>query len=233
MPVRRARPVSGHVGLLTRCAALRSVRPTRGAGPDRGGLRGGRPQPPADVTLIAVTKTCPGLRRPAAQRPRRDRHRREPGPGGGAQGRRVRRAGPQRCTWHFVGQLQVNKAASVVSYADVIHSVDRLRLVSALGSRAAAAGRSVTCLVQVSLDERSGRRGRRGRRRPGDGRSADAIAARGGPRPRRRDGRRAARRPRRPRVREARRVVAAVSASAHPGAAMISAGHERRSGAGD
>jgi pyridoxal phosphate enzyme (YggS family) len=57
-----------------------------------------------------------------------------------------------RLTWHFVGQLQVNKTASVVSYADVIHSVDRLRLVSALGSRARAAGRRVICLVQVSLD---------------------------------------------------------------------------------
>jgi PLP dependent protein len=57
-----------------------------------------------------------------------------------------------RLSWHFVGQLQVNKAASVVSYADVIHSVDRLRLVGALGSRALAAGRTVTCLVQASLD---------------------------------------------------------------------------------
>jgi PLP dependent protein len=55
-------------------------------------------------------------------------------------------------TWHFVGQLQTNKAASVVSYAHVIHSVDRLRLAAALGSRARAAGRTVTCLVQVSLD---------------------------------------------------------------------------------
>lgn len=55
-------------------------------------------------------------------------------------------------TWHFVGQLQVNKAASVVSYADVIHSVDRLRLVGALGARAMTASRMITCLVQVSLD---------------------------------------------------------------------------------
>jgi PLP dependent protein len=55
-------------------------------------------------------------------------------------------------TWHFVGQLQTNKVASVVSYAHVIHSVDRLRLVGVLGSRARAAGRSVICLVQVSLD---------------------------------------------------------------------------------
>jgi PLP dependent protein len=62
-------------------------------------------------------------------------------------------------SWHFVGQLQANKSASVVSYAHVIHSVDRLRLVSVLGSRARAAGRSVTCLVQVSLDGDPGRGG--------------------------------------------------------------------------
>ncbi len=70
-----------------------------------------------------------------------------------------------RLTWHFVGQLQVNKAASVISYADVIHSVDRLRLVGALGSRAVAAGRTVTCLVQASLDGDPGQ----GRRRPRTG----------------------------------------------------------------
>ncbi|MDR2985327.1 MAG: YggS family pyridoxal phosphate-dependent enzyme [Nocardiopsaceae bacterium] len=55
--------------------------------------------------------------------------------------------------WHFVGQLQANKAKSVARYADVIHSVDRSRLVHALGARARAAGRTVTCLVQVDLDE--------------------------------------------------------------------------------
>ncbi len=54
--------------------------------------------------------------------------------------------------WHFVGQLQVNKAASVARYAHTVHSVDRLRLVQALGRRAAAAGREISCLVQVDLD---------------------------------------------------------------------------------
>jgi PLP dependent protein len=64
-----------------------------------------------------------------------------------------------RLRWHFVGQLQVNKAGSVASYADVVHSVDRPRLVTALGRRAAAAGRSIACLVQVSLDGVPGRGG--------------------------------------------------------------------------
>ncbi|WP_329093099.1 YggS family pyridoxal phosphate-dependent enzyme [Streptosporangium sp. NBC_01469] len=54
--------------------------------------------------------------------------------------------------WHFVGQLQTNKVRSVVGYADVVHSVDRTRLVTALSREALGAGRPVTCLVQVALD---------------------------------------------------------------------------------
>lgn len=53
--------------------------------------------------------------------------------------------------WHFVGQLQRNKAASVARYASVVHSVDRDRLVDALDDAAAKAGRPLTCLVQVDL----------------------------------------------------------------------------------
>ncbi|MBB2912867.1 hypothetical protein FHS43_004162 [Streptosporangium becharense] len=56
-------------------------------------------------------------------------------------------------SWHFVGQLQTNKARSVVRYADVVHSVDRPRLAEALGREAAGAGRRVTCLVQIALDD--------------------------------------------------------------------------------
>jgi PLP dependent protein len=58
--------------------------------------------------------------------------------------------GPVR--WHFIGQLQTNKARSVARYAGAVHSVDRIRLVGALGAAARAAGRDLVCLVQVSLD---------------------------------------------------------------------------------
>ncbi len=54
--------------------------------------------------------------------------------------------------WHFVGQLQANKVASVVRYAHMVHSVDRARLVTVLGRRAGEAGRVIRCLIQVSLD---------------------------------------------------------------------------------
>ena len=65
-----------------------------------------------------------------------------------------REAGVQGLVWHFVGQVQRNKAGSVAGYADVVHSVDRLRLVAALDRGAAAAGRRVTGLVQVDLRDR-------------------------------------------------------------------------------
>ncbi|MFE1347566.1 YggS family pyridoxal phosphate enzyme, partial [Streptomyces sp. NPDC058757] len=65
-------------------------------------------------------------------------------------------------TWHFVGQLQTNKVRSVVGYADVVQSVDRLKLVSSLSAAAERAGRELDCLIQVALDAEYGARGDRG-----------------------------------------------------------------------
>ncbi|MFB6630417.1 YggS family pyridoxal phosphate-dependent enzyme [Streptomyces sp. NPDC056362] len=64
--------------------------------------------------------------------------------------------------WHFVGQLQTNKVRSVVGYADVVQSVDRSKLVSALSAAAEKEGRELGCLIQVALDAESGERGDRG-----------------------------------------------------------------------
>jgi pyridoxal phosphate enzyme (YggS family) len=83
-------------------------------------------------------------------------------------------ADPGMLRWHFVGALQTNKCASVVRYASLIHSVDRLRLVDALGR--AAQHTAVSCLVQVDLDDAS-RPGRAGARPDEVGAIADAIAA--------------------------------------------------------
>jgi hypothetical protein len=106
---------------------------------------------PAEITLIAVTKTYPasdvlalaglGLTDFGENRDQ------EAAPKAAA----VSAAG-QPVTWHFVGQLQTNKANRVAGYADFVHSVDRLRLVRALGAAARAAGRDLTCLVQINLD---------------------------------------------------------------------------------
>jgi pyridoxal phosphate enzyme (YggS family) len=76
-------------------------------------------------------------------------------------------------TWHFVGQLQTNKARSVASYADVVHSVDRPRLVGALSRAAVQQGRELDCLVQVALDAGSDSVGGRG------GAAPDSVVALG------------------------------------------------------
>jgi PLP dependent protein len=64
-------------------------------------------------------------------------------------------------TWHFIGGLQSNKAAAVASYADVVESVDRVKLVAGLARGADARGHRVEVLLQVSLDppDTSGRSG--------------------------------------------------------------------------
>ncbi|HSF36143.1 MAG TPA: YggS family pyridoxal phosphate-dependent enzyme [Nocardioides sp.] len=54
--------------------------------------------------------------------------------------------------WHFIGGLQSNKAAAVASYADVVESVDRPKLVGPLARGAHARGHDVDVLLQVSLD---------------------------------------------------------------------------------
>ena len=104
---------------------------------------------PSEVTLIVVTKTWPAddVRRLASLGVRDVGENRD------------QEAAPKAAatddlglTWHFIGQLQTNKAASVARYAGLVHSVDRPALASALDKAAAKAGRRVDCLVQVSLD---------------------------------------------------------------------------------
>jgi uncharacterized pyridoxal phosphate-containing UPF0001 family protein len=56
-------------------------------------------------------------------------------------------------TWHAIGQIQRNKARSIVQWADMVHSIDSIRLATALATAAAAARpQPLPCLIQVSLD---------------------------------------------------------------------------------
>lgn len=68
--------------------------------------------------------------------------------------------------WHFVGQLQSNKAAAVAGYADAVHSVDSVRVVRRLDSGAHRRQRVVDCFVQVDLDPDAAAHGHRGGVRP-------------------------------------------------------------------
>jgi pyridoxal phosphate enzyme (YggS family) len=58
-------------------------------------------------------------------------------------------------TWHFIGQLQSNKARVVLDYATVIHSLDRESLVGALEATAMP----VDAFIQLNLTEDPNRGG--------------------------------------------------------------------------
>jgi pyridoxal phosphate enzyme (YggS family) len=112
-----------------------------------------------EVTLIVVTKTYPasdvrilselGVRHVAENRDQ------DAAP-------KAAECSDLPLTWHFVGQLQTNKVRSVVGYADLVQSVDRVRLVTALSKEAVRQEREIGCLLQVALDAGEGGRGERG-----------------------------------------------------------------------
>jgi pyridoxal phosphate enzyme (YggS family) len=53
--------------------------------------------------------------------------------------------------WHFIGHLQRNKVKYIITKADLIHSVDSLRLAEEINRRAAEAGRIIDVLIQVNV----------------------------------------------------------------------------------
>jgi pyridoxal phosphate enzyme (YggS family) len=81
-------------------------------------------------------------------------------------------------TWHFIGGLQSNKAAAVASYADVVESVDRAKLLTGLDRGAHERDRALDVLLQVSLDP-PGREGRAGVDPDGLAALGTAVAAAG------------------------------------------------------
>ena len=66
----------------------------------------------------------------------------------------------KQANWHFIGQLQTNKAKSVLDYARSVHSLDRPSLLAALAK--SAAGRELGPLevfIQLNLTDDPGRGG--------------------------------------------------------------------------
>jgi pyridoxal phosphate enzyme (YggS family) len=107
---------------------------------------------PAGITLVVVTKTFPasdvlhladlGV---ADIGENRDQEAAEKAAAVAAAGVPVR--------WHFVGHLQRNKCRSVVTYADMVHSVDGVRLAGTLADAVRRhRDRPLDVLVQVSID---------------------------------------------------------------------------------
>ncbi|MBU7579124.1 MAG: YggS family pyridoxal phosphate-dependent enzyme [Porphyrobacter sp.] len=106
----------------------------------------------SSVTLIAVSKT----QGPEAIQPLIDAGQRVFGENRvqEAEGKwpALREAHPD-IALHLIGQLQSNKAEEAVALFDVIHSLDRPSLLSALAKAMDKAGRQVPCFVQVNIGD--------------------------------------------------------------------------------
>ena len=131
--------------------------PGTGAVADGGSLGGRlesiRAELPAGVTLIVVTKFHPApLVRELAALGVRDvgesRHQEAAPKAAELAGLGLR--------WHFIGQLQSNKAKAVRGYASVLHSLDRLSLLDALADPEAE---PIEAFVQVNLTDDPARGG--------------------------------------------------------------------------
>ncbi|MCS6928619.1 MAG: YggS family pyridoxal phosphate-dependent enzyme [Saprospiraceae bacterium] len=60
---------------------------------------------------------------------------------------------PSDIRWHLIGHLQTNKVRFIAPFIHMIHSVDSLRLLQEIEKRAAAARRTVDCLLQFHIAE--------------------------------------------------------------------------------
>jgi PLP dependent protein len=130
---------------------------------------------PDEVTLVVVTKFFPAsdvrlLAELGVTDVGENRH--------PEAGDKLAECGDLALRWHFIGGLQSNKAAVVGSYADVVESVDRVKLVNALNRGAHERSRPVDVLLQVSLDPpgHDGRSGAEAEQLPG---LADAVEGAG------------------------------------------------------
>jgi len=115
-------------------------------------LRAGRN--PADVRLVAVTKTCSVDAILAAW----DSGQRDFGENRPEEGAlkvtetTARLAGEaMKPVWHMIGHIQRRKARLVVAHFDVVHAIDRLAVAQKLSALAVDAGRELPVLLECNI----------------------------------------------------------------------------------
>lgn len=102
---------------------------------------------PADVRLMAVTKTVDDDRIAEAVRAHVDII----GENYVQEARRKLETMGKACEWHLIGRLQTNKAKYAVRLFDMIHSVDRMELAVEIDRRAREAGLVMKVLIEISV----------------------------------------------------------------------------------
>lgn len=112
---------------------------------------------PNEITTIVVTKFHPaslvrGLYDLGVRNVGENRHQE-------AEAKSAELADLDGLMWHFIGQLQSNKAKAVRAYASVVHSVDSAKLVRTLAAAEPGPVPILDCFVQLNLTNDPGRGG--------------------------------------------------------------------------
>lgn len=114
---------------------------------------------PADVTLIAVSKTHPAqsvveAAEAGVQHFGENRVEEAESKIGA-----VTRATTPPLTWHMIGHIQSRKAKDVVSLFDAVHSVDTLKLAERLSRLAMERGRVLDALLEINVSGEASKHG--------------------------------------------------------------------------
>ncbi len=103
---------------------------------------------PTEITLVAVTKSHPM----ACVRAALDAGLRELGENRVAEleEKQAEFGGTEGVRWHMIGAVQSRKADRLVGVADLVHSVDRLKIANRISAKAVQEGLTVPVLAQVN-----------------------------------------------------------------------------------
>ncbi|MBL8696076.1 MAG: YggS family pyridoxal phosphate-dependent enzyme [Planctomycetes bacterium] len=107
--------------------------------------RSGRP--PADVTLVAVTKYV----EPAVARELADLGQLDLGENRVQELHRKAVSLPPAIRWHLIGPLQANKARKAVTHAPILHAVEDLDLLARLDRIALELSKPVRALLEINI----------------------------------------------------------------------------------
>lgn len=110
---------------------------------------------PSEVTLVAISKTYPEERimeaYNAGQRVFGENRPQE-------MSRKFENL-PKDISWQMIGHLQSNKVRSIISFVDLIHSVDSRKILETINSEAKRAGRVVDVLLEVFVAQEQSKHG--------------------------------------------------------------------------
>lgn len=112
-------------------------------------------QLPADVTLVAVSKT----KSPETILEAYHAGQRIFGESKAQEMLPKYQALPKDIQWHMVGHLQSNKVKYIAPFVSLIHSVDSLKLLKVINKEATKNKRKIACLLQIHIAEESSKFG--------------------------------------------------------------------------